>query len=361
MSWFDTNAPQSGVPSNPSGGQISAPTGAGTYEEFPGANDGIQWRQNPDGSWSSSGGFSGRGAGTLPAGQNPWGEGPRPDGGSRGGGATGRDMTSGIRQGDEPTDVVHPTGPEWPWSPSNPGGRGGPNGSSQDGPIIPGKGGYPTPAPPGPPGAPPTTAPTTGDPMDPAFIRSQVLAYAQQHQHDPGFDPSLLNDPDYWVRQIQGTGGWTDKNAKGENNIGYWTDKFATARGGGSVGGFGSTQRAGNPFDTWGGEFHAPTGAEVEATPGYQFALKEGLGGVERSAAAKGTLLTGGTLKALNNYASGFASTNYQQSYQNAMSEYLTKYNIFDKDNSNLYNRTSDQQKIGLDAVKTGSSVSKPS
>jgi hypothetical protein len=49
----------------------------------------------------------------------------------------------------------------------------------------------------------------------------------------------------------------------------------------------------------------------LRATPGYQFAFGEGQRAVQSSAAAKGTLLTGGTLKALAQYGTGVADQTY--------------------------------------------------
>src|SRR5262245_16484817 len=54
-------------------------------------------------------------------------------------------------------------------------------------------------------------------------------------------------------------------------------------------------------------------GAGFEFSPGFQFRLGEGLKALERSAAARGTLLTGGTLKGLEKYAQNFASNEYGQ------------------------------------------------
>lgn len=45
--------------------------------------------------------------------------------------------------------------------------------------------------------------------------------------------------------------------------------------------------------------------------PSYKWRLEQGLQGVQKSASARGTLLTGGTLKDLNDYAQGAASTEY--------------------------------------------------
>ena len=54
----------------------------------------------------------------------------------------------------------------------------------------------------------------------------------------------------------------------------------------------------------------------LEKTPGYQFRLQQGLKGVEDSAAAKGTLLTGGAVKDLNDYAQGAASQEFDNEYR---------------------------------------------
>lgn len=51
--------------------------------------------------------------------------------------------------------------------------------------------------------------------------------------------------------------------------------------------------------------------------PGYQFRLDQGLQGLQRSAAARGTLLTGGTLKALDRYNQDYATGAYQNVFNN--------------------------------------------
>jgi hypothetical protein len=52
--------------------------------------------------------------------------------------------------------------------------------------------------------------------------------------------------------------------------------------------------------------------------PGYQFRLSEGMKGLERSAAARGGLLSGGTLKGIQRYGQDMAS----QEYTNAFNRY---------------------------------------
>jgi hypothetical protein len=72
--------------------------------------------------------------------------------------------------------------------------------------------------------------------------------------------------------------------------------------------------------------FHAPTLAEAEATPGYQFTLEQGTRAINQNAAANGTLMTGNTGKALTDYGQGLASTTYNQDFNNAMQTYMTNY-----------------------------------
>ncbi len=52
--------------------------------------------------------------------------------------------------------------------------------------------------------------------------------------------------------------------------------------------------------------------------PGFQFRLEEGTRAVERSSAARGNLLSGGTLKDLTKYAQSAASQEYANAYQRA-------------------------------------------
>jgi len=63
---------------------------------------------------------------------------------------------------------------------------------------------------------------------------------------------------------------------------------------------------------------------KFQADPGYAFRLSEGIKGLNNAAAARGGLLSGGTLKATERYAQGLAS----QEYQNAYNRYNTDYNM---------------------------------
>jgi hypothetical protein len=101
----------------------------------------------------------------------------------------------------------------------------------------------------------------------------------------------------------------------------------------GTGGGFGSLNQG------WNQEFQAPTAAQAAATPGYQFQLQQGETALQNSAAAKGGLLSGNTAEALDQYSQGLASTNYQQTYNNALGQYQTAYNQFQNNQANQYNR----------------------
>lgn len=82
------------------------------------------------------------------------------------------------------------------------------------------------------------------------------------------------------------------------------------------------------------------SGQDLYNDPSYQFRLKQGLNSVQSSAAAQGGLLSGATLKALNNYASDYAS----QEYSNA-------YNRFNADQTNRFNRLSSLAGMGQNAA----------
>jgi hypothetical protein len=60
---------------------------------------------------------------------------------------------------------------------------------------------------------------------------------------------------------------------------------------------------------------------QFEADPGYNFRMAEGMKALERSAAARGLLQSGGTLKGIQQYGQNLASSEYE----NAFSRYLSQ------------------------------------
>ena len=202
-----------------------------------------------------------------------------------------------------------------------------------------------------------TTNPTTGggrptlNVNDPASIRAYVAWMGQQ----PGVNPSVANDPDYWFRQI------SSGHLGGDES--YISGKMFTQDGGPSAwGGGGTMTGAFGPPPAWQdytapgmgpnvpdipdyqapekftyGEYDAPDPfsfdpfqkpdpAAVAADPSYQFRLNEGERALQASASARGTLRTGGTLKDINAWAQDFATQEYDKIYGRAMDEWRQKY-----------------------------------
>ena len=69
-----------------------------------------------------------------------------------------------------------------------------------------------------------------------------------------------------------------------------------------------------------GGEFaRAPTMDQLQLDPGYGFRLGEGMKALERSAAARGGLLSGSILKGAQRYGQEMGSMEYQNAFDRAM------------------------------------------
>lgn len=101
----------------------------------------------------------------------------------------------------------------------------------------------------------------------------------------------------------------------------------------------------------WNQTFTAPTAEQAEATPGYKFQVQQGTDAMQNSAAGKGSLLTGRTLADLNNYTQGVASTNYQNTFNNALTQYQSAYNTFRNNQSDQYSRLMGLSGQGLQAA----------
>jgi len=92
-----------------------------------------------------------------------------------------------------------------------------------------------------------------------------------------------------------------------------------------------------------GGQFNRNfTMADFNKDPGYQFRMDQGSQALQRSAAARGGLLNGGTLKALDRYGQDYASN-----------EYGNAYNRFNNDQTTRFNRLSAVAGTGQTATNT--------
>jgi hypothetical protein len=127
-------------------------------------------------------------------------------------------------------------------------------------------------------------------------------------------------------------------------------DQWLKAAGGGASGGGASGGGPSGPsatgsyqdYYTWGGpmapdlswlknaptfefaDFAAPGVDGMFADPGYQFRLDQGRKALEQSAAGRGTLRTGGTLKDILGYGQNMASQEYGNVYNRALNAYNT-------------------------------------
>lgn len=137
--------------------------------------------------------------------------------------------------------------------------------------------------------------------------------------------------------KVYGPGGefWNDAViSAGLGGQGFsWGAKGGGGGGGVNLGGFGSLAQG------WDKSFQAPSIEEMRNMPGYQFALQEGIKGLDAMAAAKGTGLSGGMKKDVLNYAIGLADQTGQQKYQNALGEYKTAYDIFRNNGNDIFDR----------------------
>jgi len=91
--------------------------------------------------------------------------------------------------------------------------------------------------------------------------------------------------------------------------------------------------------------------SKVATDPGYDFAMKEGQKALERSAAAKGTLMSGATGKALQRYGQDYATGKVNDVYNRQLSTYGTNYNTETANRGNLYNRLAALAGVGQTAV----------
>lgn len=83
---------------------------------------------------------------------------------------------------------------------------------------------------------------------------------------------------------------------------------------------FGGTAPTATPYGT----FAAPNPADVASDPYYQFRASQGQDAIQHAAAARGTLLNGGTLKALEGYRQGLASEEAGKAFDRALRSYET-------------------------------------
>jgi hypothetical protein len=85
--------------------------------------------------------------------------------------------------------------------------------------------------------------------------------------------------------------------------------------------------------------------------PGYAWREQRGQQALERSAAAKGTLMTGGTLRDTMDYAQGLASQEYSNAWDRAYREWMGQAEINNQDRNFQFGSLSTMAGMGLNAA----------
>lgn len=184
--------------------------------------------------------------------------------------------------------------------------------------------------------------PYTGAPTDRNAIKAWFTAIG-------------VPDPEQWTGYAMDKGGINDQG-------GYWIDSARNTgaipggsqqpSGGGQAGGAAGALGAGMGGDLltpYTNMFKAPTGTD---DPGFSFALNQGLQGIERGAAARGTLLTGGTVKDELAYATGSALQNYDQAFNRARQTWDTNYGLAKDNQDRPFNKLYQTANMGLNATQ---------
>lgn len=110
-------------------------------------------------------------------------------------------------------------------------------------------------------------------------------------------------------------------------------------------------------YGPWTGSFSAPTAADAQQDPGYTFRVSEGLKALDRGAASHGGILTGGTLKAEQQFGQDMASQEYGNVYNRRFQEYLQKYGEFNNNQTSDFNRYASIAGVGQQAANTSAQV----
>ena len=149
----------------------------------------------------------------------------------------------------------------------------------------------------------------------------------------------------------QGAGQQAQNYLTGEiNNAGQTLSPY-TSLGANAAGQL--TNALGNLTQGYNQTFSAPTAAQAAATPGYQFQVQQATDALQNSAAARGGLLSTGTAKNLAGYINGLASTNYGNTFNQALQAFNTNENTYYQNQNNAFNRLYSTTGLGQSAAQS--------
>lgn len=124
---------------------------------------------------------------------------------------------------------------------------------------------------------------------------------------------------------VGGGGGWMPGTASRIDEAGL-SAAIAAAQAGDNTA-LQAWQNAAGGDPNYGSLMKSFSASDFQADPGYQFRMSEGLKGVEGGAAARGGLLSGGALKAIQKYGQDLGSQEYGAAYGRYNSDQTNKYN----------------------------------
>src|SRR5271167_3816692 len=132
---------------------------------------------------------------------------------------------------------------------------------------------------------------------------AQQLEYQEQQQ-------ALQFQEQQWNTQQANEAPWLQQGQGAINTLGQLQNQGLQGQG---------------PLAAWNQQFQAPTLAQAQQNPGYQFALQQGTAALGNSAAASGNLLTGNTGEALQQYGQNLDQQSYNQ-YEQGQANTFNRY-----------------------------------
>lgn len=202
----------------------------------------------------------------------------------------------------------------------------------------------------------PGPAPTAGGGGDPEAFRAAWFASPYPKTTD-GLKQFVAANPQFGA-QITGSKGskiliggqafQAVRSAGLNGGIGPAWDPLGAEGGGGTESNLGSLGYSRlSSMAPWTEQFQAPDPSQIANDPYYQFQLGEGMKSIQGSAAAKGTLLSGGTLKGLEQYGQGLASSFGDKAYDRGMNEYLLRRDNFYGNQDRPFNKNLSLAQLG--------------
>ncbi len=181
--------------------------------------------------------------------------------------------------------------------------------------------------------------------MGGANDQASLLAH-QQELEAAGFHISPPNASGAISKIQTPDGQWVRVIGEGEGHPVWIPQDGGTGSAGASAGSIGG-MADGSLLTPWTQQFQAPDPTQIANDPNYQFQLAQGLHGIQSGAAAKGTLLTGGTLKSLDQFGQGLASSFNNTQYGRALGEYQLQKQNFQENQDRPYTKLSGLATLG--------------